>query len=66
MNEYFSTIPEDKINKEKTLNSIQGSGRLSIRKGLGRMGKDGRGSLSYNPEDPMVAAQNANTSGATS
>ena len=58
MNEYFPERKNNKIDPTKTLNAIQGQG-LKFRRG------PGRGTLSYNPEDPMVAAQNANTSGSS-
>lgn len=60
LNEYFEDVKSDKVDKEKTLAAQQGNGRIQYRPG------PGRGSLSYNPENPNQPAQNANTSGTTS
>jgi hypothetical protein len=54
-NEYFQTVKQPK-NQNTTLMSQRGMGRVSFR------GAPGKGSLSYNPQDPMQPAYNANTS----
>jgi hypothetical protein len=53
LDEYFDTV-KSKVDKQKTLAAQQGNGRLQSRP------VPGRGSLSYNPENPTQPAQNAN------
>lgn len=59
MNEYFKGLKGDNVDKNKTLKSLHGNGRLSYRPGVGR------GSLSYNPDNQMVATQNATVGGSS-
>lgn len=54
LNEYFSSVKKPK-RQSTSLSSMNGTHRLSTRQG------PGRGSLSYNPQDPRQAAYNANS-----
>lgn len=59
MNEYFSSIRKPP-NQIIALSSQKGRGRMSIR------GIPGRGSLSFNPTDPIQSAYNANSTSSSS
>ena len=58
-NEYFQSVRQPK-NQHTALMSQRGMGRVSFR------GAPGRGSLSHNPQDPMQAAYNANSTSSSS